>query len=102
MISFGLSQMLSPRCWIHYVPKLVDGLLPISKRSVIRLHGTGNLSLGVILLVGYGFRPVWTMNAAWWANVAIMCGRKDWKTGLRDMAILSAIIGLLISLGDES
>jgi hypothetical protein len=101
MISFGQDQIRRPDHWTHYIPDWLDRLLPVSRPVALRTHGTGNVSLGLGLVLFSQSQLVWLLAAGWWAFVTPLCGRIDWRDGLRDATILTAIIGAVIYLGTQ-
>jgi hypothetical protein len=102
MISFGANQIRRPQSWIQYIPSRLGDLLPMSRTTALRMHGLGNVSLGASLLCVYRLRMPWLMTAAWWAFVTPLCGRVDWRVGMRDASVLSAIVAVLLSWDDNA
>jgi hypothetical protein len=101
MVSFGVHQIRRPRAWTHYIPDWLAALLPVSRTTAMRVHGSGNLSLGLVLVLFSQAQLTWLLVAAWWAFVTPLCGRVDWRAGARDASILAAIIGVAIMLGSR-
>lgn len=95
MVVFGLHQIKSPASWQHYIPGLVRFMMPISSSTFMRLHGSGNVSLGLLLMSGL-IQPVSACLAlAWWLWVLPFAAYYDWTVGLRDFAIAMALLALV-------
>jgi hypothetical protein len=102
MVSFGVSQIRKPGKWARYIPGWLDSMLPTSRATSMRIHGSGNVSLGLLLIGKYKSRKPWFLAALWWAWVAPLCGRVNWRAGMRDLSILSAIIAVLLTSEDDT
>ncbi|MDB5181361.1 MAG: hypothetical protein JWP13_124 [Candidatus Saccharibacteria bacterium] len=78
------------------MPGIVRFLMPVKPSSFMRVHGIGNLALGILLVSGL-FQPVsiW-LALLWWAWVSPFAFYYEFTVGLRDLAIIMALISLLI------
>ena len=94
MIVFGISQITRPAGWRHYLPQSFAQLLPMSRDTALRIHGLGNISLGLWFASGRGQKVSTPIVAGWWAFVLPLCGRQDWRAGMRDVSILGAILAV--------
>jgi hypothetical protein len=101
MVSFGADQITRPGAWTHYIPDWLDRLLPVPRRRAMQVHGTGNVSLGLALVLFSETQIAWLCAAGWWAFVTPFCGRVDWRAGLRDASILTAIIAVMMIRADD-
>ncbi|HSH18203.1 MAG TPA: hypothetical protein VK978_02370 [Candidatus Saccharimonadales bacterium] len=96
MVLFGISQIKAPQQWLDYIPGFIRFLMPVKPASFMRLHGLGNLSLGLLLMSGW-LQPLslW-LALAWWAWVLPFAFFYNWTVGLRDFAIIMALATLLL------
>ncbi|MDB5166223.1 MAG: hypothetical protein JWM37_295 [Candidatus Saccharibacteria bacterium] len=94
MVVFGVHQLVRPKDWTDYVPDQLDEALPLETETKMRLHGAGNVSLGLLFLLFYKKPVVTWMTAGWWGFVTPVCWWHGWKEGLRDLPILFAIVQL--------
>lgn len=95
MFIFGLSQVKSPEKWLKYMPGIIRFLMPIKPTSFMKVHALGNLSLGILLASGL-FQPISIWVAiVWWAWVSPFAFYYEFTVGLRDLAIIMAIVSLL-------
>jgi uncharacterized protein YjeT (DUF2065 family) len=96
MVLFGLSQLRKPEKWLKYIPKLIQFLMPVKPESFMRVHSLGNISLGLLLLTGL-FQPltIW-LAIAWWIWVSPFAFYYEVTVGLRDFAIIMALVALLV------
>lgn len=97
---FGLSQIRHPEAWRHYIPKLLQPLIPV--RMVMQLHGLGNLLLGTLFIRNDSSRFIAFLVLAWWASVVPAAMHVDWAIAVRDMAILLAVAAYLSILISQS
>lgn len=96
--AFGLYQMFQPEPWLKYIPKLVTFIMPLSNSSIMRIHATGNLSIGLLLIGGIGLPLSAWLALAWWTFMLPLCGRLDLSAALRDFAIIMAIVAMIVLL----
>lgn len=101
MIVFGINQIARPPKWHNYIPEWLAKLLPVSKTTALRLHGSGNVSLGLLFMTAYKLHMTGLLVAAWWAFVTPFCARVSWRAGVRDVSILSAIIAVMMLSNDS-
>lgn len=96
MILFGIWQVTKPVDWLKYIPPIIRFLMPFAPTSFMRLHGTGNILLGLLLAAGL-LQPVsiW-LALAWWAFVTPFAFFAEASMGLRDIAIILSLVALLI------
>lgn len=95
MLLFGISQVKSPEKWLKYIPGLIRFLMPVKPESFMRIHSFGNLGLGFLLVSGL-FQPVsiW-LALVWWLWVLPFAFFYEYTVGLRDLAIIMALLALL-------
>lgn len=88
--------MLKPEAGLVYIPKPLKFISPLKPASIMRTHSLGNLCLGLLLTSGL-FQPVslWLV-LTWWRFVLPLCARIDITDGLRDFAIITTIVALII------
>ena len=101
MILFGVSQVARPRGWSGYLPDKLDEALPLTREQKLRVHGLGNLSLGLLFVNQTRLKLTTPIVTAWWMFVAPLCGRKDWRAGARDISVIGALLALLTLLFAE-
>lgn len=96
MVAFGINQIASPVNWLKYIPRLVRFIMPIDSRVFMRLHGTGNVTLGLFLASGL-LQPlsIWTA-LLWWLWILPFAAYYDRTIGLRDFAIIVSLAALLV------
>jgi hypothetical protein len=96
MVLFGISQMRSPEKWLKYIPGLLRFIMPIKPASFMRIHSLGNLGLGLLLASGL-WQPasIW-LALVWWILVLPFAFYYEYTVGLRDAAIIMALIALLV------
>jgi hypothetical protein len=92
MLGFGINQLLNSKKWTEYVPPVVSKIAPVKDSTVIKLHGSGNLSLGLLFLILHKNKLVQWVTALWWVNVMVLCGRHSWREGLRDLPIVISLL----------
>jgi hypothetical protein len=95
MMAFGSHQMYSPQPWIkEYMPKWIKNLY--DPDITMRIHGTGNAILGLLLLFGIG--EWWSL--IWWLSILPFAFYGSWKAGLRDLAIVLSLVALILLTTD--
>ncbi len=99
MVIFGIHQFLNPREWIHYIPKFLQNLSPVSLETDMRAHSLGNMAFGLFLIAG-NFHPLLAAWVAliWWITILPFAFQVKWDIGLRDLTIIGALIALVILL----
>ena len=100
MIAFGVSQIVKPREWVKYIPTKLEDLLPLDNEATMKVHGSGNVLLGVALLSQLKPTLIRSSAGVWWLWVALFCGRYDCRIAARDIAIGITLLGS-ISKNDE-
>lgn len=95
MVAFGLHQIWQPKQWVHYIPHWLEKLDPLQTTTTLRIHGAGNLVLGVLFLSG-----LWTIIAswltiAWWVSILPFALYHDWRIALRDLVVIVSVIAFL-------
>lgn len=90
MIGFGINQVIHSKKWNEYVPKIISDIVPVEDTVIIKMHGAGNLSLGILYVLFHKNALIRWIVAAWWFNLILLCGRHDWREGLRDAPIFIA------------
>lgn len=96
MIAFGASQFRSPHKWLDYMPRFVRFILPIEPAAFMRVHSLSNLVLGILLLSGLWMPAALGFVLAWWIAILPFAFYKDFTIGLRDFAIIMALIAMLV------
>lgn len=96
MLLFGLSQIKSPAKWLGYIPGFLKFIMPIRPTSFMRLHSLGNIVLGGLLVSSF-WQPVsiW-LALIWWGTILPFAFYYGYTTGLRDFAIIMALVSLLL------
>lgn len=95
MVAFGLSQIFRPRPWLAYMPGWLRRLMPVDELMLMRLHGGGNLILGLWLMLGAAPKLAAWVCLAWWTSIWPFAAYYDWRDGLRDMTIIAGMVALL-------
>lgn len=95
MIVFGINQMRSPTGWLAYMPPFVRFILPIDSKLFMRMHGVTNLVLGALLLSGLWLPVAACIALAWWIWILPFATYYHWTVGLRDLAIILALLALV-------
>jgi hypothetical protein len=90
MVGFGVHQLLYSKKWNGYVPKVVADIAPVKRELIIKAHGTGNVSLGLLYIFLHKYPIVRWASTAWWLNVMVLCGNHSAKEGLRDLPLFMA------------
>jgi uncharacterized protein YjeT (DUF2065 family) len=101
MVIFGAHQIVQPKRWRHYIPGWLQELLPVEPETAMRVHGSGNVSLGLWFMSGVLVNISAIFVAAWWAFILPFCGRVSWRAGVRDASILSAVIAIILLSNDR-
>lgn len=97
MLAFGLNQFLSPKTWVkQYLPTWFQKLLLLPPITFMRLHALGNLALGSLFLLGLfpGLIPLFVL--VWWLTILPFAFWHDWTIGLRDLAIILAVLSYFL------
>jgi hypothetical protein len=95
MISFGVSQILRPRGWMAFLPDWLKRVNPVDDLVMMRLHGGGNLILGLWLMMGVAPQLAVWVCLAWWLSILPFAIRYDWRDGLRDFTIIAGLAACL-------
>jgi hypothetical protein len=96
MIGFGLHQVTNASKWKGYIPKVVKDIAPVEPETIIKLHGTGNLTLGILYVVLHKNSLVRWIVSGWWLNVMLLCGKHSLKEGIRDLPIFLTTLAISI------
>lgn len=96
MILFGLSQITSPDKWLKYLPRFVRFIMPVKPTNFMRAHSLGNLGLGILLAIGVWQPAVIWITIFWWISILPFAFYAEYSIGLRDVAIILSLIGLLL------
>jgi hypothetical protein len=98
MIAFGAHQIARPQHWLDYLPRWFRQLSPLQDNVFMRVHGTGNLLLGLWLFSGL-YAPVaaW-LSLIWWISILPFALFRDWRDGMRDIAIICGLIAYIVLL----
>lgn len=96
MVVYGLSQVGRPTEWYKYVPPWLSKLLPMPESWLMRSHGAINVGLGLVFMSG--LRPVFVSYAtlAWWLSILPFAFYEDWQSGMRDFAIIMAVVAVIL------
>jgi hypothetical protein len=95
MILFGINQVTKPRGWIdEYVPKFLSRT-PLSSNNFMRVHALLNISLGVLFLLGIFGQIGAIITLIWWVSILPFAIYSNWKVGVRDFAIIMAILSVI-------
>ncbi len=95
MIIFGINQIKSPAGWLTYMPRFVRFILPVEPTTFMKLHGTTNIALGVLLFSGFQQPASVVMALVWWILILPFAFYYHWTVGLRDLAIIGSLAALL-------
>lgn len=87
MIGFGYNQVFFPKKWKEYIPAFIHTHIHFNDASIVRVHGSGNITLGLLYLALHKKKIIRIMTSVWWFNVMILCGRHDAREGIRDLPI---------------
>jgi len=100
MVAFGIHQIISPKPWIEeYVPQWVMKMR-ISPKTIMQIHGGGNLILGLFLVSGFWSQASAVSALVWWVLILPFAFYGSWKAGMRDVAITFALAALVwLTLG---
>jgi hypothetical protein len=98
MVCFGISQFIKPKIWLGYIPKWLAFVMPIKSTTFMREHALGNFFIGLLFMIG-----VWPMVMAWiagiwWLSILPFALLYDKYIGLRDLAIIMAIVADIVLL----
>ena len=96
MIGFGLHQITNARKWNSYIPKVVKDITPIEPDTIIKLHGTGNLSLGLLYILFHKNTLIRWIVSGWWLNVMLLCGKHSLKEGVRDVPFFLTTLSIAL------
>ncbi len=95
MVLFGAHQISTPSYWRRYMPGIIRFLLPIQSSTFFRIHGLGNVSIGLLLMSGL-FPPVSACIAlTWWIWVTPFAAYYDFSVGMRDFVIVMALLAVV-------
>jgi hypothetical protein len=96
MISFGIHQMVRPDKWQQYIPDRLRKLQPIPENISMMLHGLANIVLGIFFAGSiWGSLSTW-MVLLWWLSILPFAFYAKWDIGMRDFAIICAVVALLV------
>ena len=98
MVVFGLHQLARPRPWLVYIPAWMERLLPIKPETFMQSHGAQNVTLGLLFISGWHIVFVSWATVVWWLSILPFALWHDWAIGLRDMAIICAVLAVAVSV----
>lgn len=100
MVAFGVNQIVAPNSWTNeYMPKWLKKIVH-DPQLFMKIHGGGNLGLGLFLVSGIGVQVSVVATLMWWLTILPFAFYGSWKSGMRDLAIVSALAALAwLSLG---
>lgn len=96
MIAFGVHQIIRPMAWRAFMPELVTRRMFVPTGLALQVHGVGNVFLGLLFAIGFWPMVFDWIIVAWWLSIIPMAFRVDWTIGLRDSAVLGAIVAVII------
>jgi len=96
MIAFGVSQFVNPKGWIGYLPGWMQKLMPMKPTSFMREHAVGNFILGLLFVIGIWPVVIAWCVALWWLSILPFALRYDRYIGLRDGAIILAVVAVIL------
>lgn len=93
---FGVDQLRNAEEWSEPIPEKMTNILNISRNTLMKFHGVGNIVLALLLVLG--LLPVITAWALliWLLTILPFSFKSNWTIGIRDLSITSAAIALLI------
>lgn len=97
MVAFGMHQVfIDQKTWLEYVPNFIKKIF--DPQLFMRIHGTGNILLGLFLFSGlYPLVAAWAA-LIWWCSILIGAFKGGWKTGMRDLTITISLVALIYLL----
>jgi hypothetical protein len=98
MFAFGIEQLLKPSRWTGYIPPLLSRLLPTSPNTTMRMHAVGNIVLGIWLAIGFYHPVILWLAFLWWLSILPFALWRDWRVGLRDLAITLTLLVLVLQV----
>ena len=99
MIAFGLNQLKNPDAWMGYVPTFLEKLLPTAlSRTFMRIHASVNVGLGVLFAVGVWPAVIAWLTIIWWLSILPFALKYNWKIGMRDFAIVAAVLAVALTI----
>lgn len=97
MVAYGISQLHNPKSWLHYEPEWLKSLLQVKPELFMQVHGAQNIGLGLLFISGWRIIFISWATYAWWLSILPFATKVDWRTGARDLAIISAILAVAVS-----
>jgi hypothetical protein len=102
MVSFGVHQMKRPDEWQHYFPAWLRRTLPIPENISMMVHGLANIILGLLFAGSiWGSVSTWIV-LFWWLSILPFAFYAKWDIGMRDFAVICAIVSLLLLQTEKS
>ena len=95
MLVFGLNQMLDPNYWVGYVPTFVRHFLPMPVTTFMHIHALGNITLGILLLLGIWKKIITWLTLVWWLTIVPAAFLKQWDIGMRDLVISLTLVSYI-------
>lgn len=96
---FGFSQLKGAESWTRLVPDYVLSILPLSPTTLVHIHGSVEILLGLLLLLGLFTRTVALLLAINLAHITFILGYGP--TGVRDFALTIATLAIFLNGADE-
>lgn len=99
MIIYGINQIHKPKTWFMYVPSFVSKLIPERiEARFMQAHGGINVGLGILFFTGFSAVFVSWATFAWWLSILPFAFMHEWRTGLRDFAIVAAVLAVAVAV----
>lgn len=98
-LSFGIHQWKNPKEWALAIPKEIVAVLPKDPESIMKVHATMNIVLGVWLLTGFLVKVSAGIAALWMGGIVFLLAydfQQNWQTMVRDMGIMLALVALFL------
>jgi uncharacterized protein YjeT (DUF2065 family) len=98
MVLFGIDQFTKPGGWLAYMPEFVKRMSPMSPERQMRMHALANIILGLLLAIGVWDYWIAWLCLLWFLSILPFAFRRDWRIGMRDLAITVSLVVLLLLL----
>lgn len=98
LVVFGIDKFLHPLVWIGWIPKSFDGLIGMSQGTWLRLIGTVEVFLGVLVIVPKALvQKIASVLIA--LHLVAILTQTGWNDiAVRDIGLLFMTIGLFYLL----